>query len=47
MIISLVCYFEDLAQGLNVTDVRISITSEYGCDVYANTLEKFIKNNII
>ena len=40
VIISLVCYLEDIAQGVYATAGRIAIASEYSCDVYANTLEK-------
>ena len=31
---------EDVAQGVYVTDGRISVASEEGCDVYANVLSK-------
>ena len=40
MIISPVWSFEDVAQGIYDTARLTSIASEYGCDVYANVLEK-------
>ena len=44
MIILPVCSLEDVAQGVYVTAGRIAIASEYGCGVYANTLEKLSSN---
>ena len=43
VITSPVFIFEDLAQGVYVTDGCIVIASEYGCGVYANALELFHK----
>ena len=40
MIISPVCSFEDVSYGIYDTVGLIAIASEYGCDVYANMLEK-------
>ena len=39
MIISPVCSLEDVVQGVNITDGRISISSEYNRDVYDNALK--------
>ena len=39
--ISPVCSLKDVAQGVYVTYGRIDIASEYGSDIYANSLENF------
>ena len=39
-IISPVCSFEDVAYGMYKNSGQIDIASEYGCEVYANVLEK-------
>ena len=41
VIISPVCSFGDVAQGVYVTAGRIAIVSEYGRGVYANVLDCF------
>ena len=40
MIILPVFPLEEVSQGVYVTAGRIDIASEYGCDIYANILEK-------
>ena len=40
MIISPVCSFEYVSCGIYDTTGCISISSEYGCDMYTNALEK-------
>ena len=40
MIILPFCHFEDVAYSMYETDGIIAVDSEYGFDVYANSLEK-------